>query len=68
MSREYWTSESGEDRKLRYIKCDFCDAKITPRPDISESGWMRSGGYYGPGSEKNAEVDYCPECWQKAWC
>jgi len=60
MSKRYWVDEDTGEKKLRYICCDFCDNKISPYPEILESGWT-----------KTVTVDYkgavfitytCPSC------
>lgn len=60
MSRVYATDEKGE-RFLRRIECDKseCPARIAPRSDIAESGWIKRGQDDGRGM--TLEWDYCPE-------
>jgi len=46
---------------LLELECDGCGATIKPHPDIARSGWIKTGVYNGPGTEK-FEWDYCPDC------
>lgn len=58
----YATREDDGARVLVEIQCDApgCAAKIKPRPDIAQSGWMRYGQDDGLGTTK-LEWDYCPD-------
>ena len=59
MSRSY-----DDKKRLAYIECDSCDAKIRPAPDIADSGWMKTGTVsVAHGVE--FERDWCPDCWRK---
>ena len=45
----------------RLIECDHCNAVITARPDIADSGWMRTGVIdYING---HLSQSWCPRCW-----
>jgi hypothetical protein len=57
----YGINEVTGERVLLYIECDFCDAKIKPHQEINQSGWQKRGTYYGPGDDRNTQVDLCPE-------
>jgi hypothetical protein len=63
MSKVYCTLDDGT-RKLFQIVCDICDAKISPRPDISKSGWTKQGTDRGPGTAK-IEIHKCEVCSSK---
>jgi len=60
MSRIYATEDNGT-KHLVALECDYCEARIRPGPDIGESGWEKRGVYYGPGDDRNTQVDLCPE-------
>lgn len=55
-----YATDDNEQRFLRYIRCDRCDAKLTPGPHVMTSGWVKRGSDYGLGSDK-VEIDLCPE-------
>jgi hypothetical protein len=54
MSRVY-----GE--KLLYIECDGCDARLTPGPEVVNSGWKKFGWMDLHTREKCEQV-LCPQC------
>ena len=65
MSRRHATYQvDGEEpvRKLAFIECDGCDARIEPSPDIMNSGWTKQGMYWRPGDSRNVESEFCPRC------
>lgn len=62
MSRVYAVREDTGKRFLLHLECDGCDATIKPHPEISESGWMKTGAVDGCGT-KLWESDWCPRCY-----
>lgn len=58
----YAVNEATGERHLMYMECDFCDARLKPSPAVVDSGWVRRGVYFGPGSAHNSEVYLCPDC------
>lgn len=65
MARIYKTVQvDGEEpvRKLAFIECDRCDARIEPHPGIKYSGWVKQGVHYGFNDSRNYEGDFCPRC------
>ena len=59
--RVYAVREDNGKRVLIEIQCDGCGAVIKPNPDISDSGWSKTG-YQDNFGESWARNDWCPAC------
>jgi hypothetical protein len=56
----YAINENTGNRRLVAIECDLCSEQIKPGKKFVESSWKTRGVYYGPGDERNTEIDLCP--------
>ena len=63
--RIYAVREDSKQKILVAIRCDRCDEEVKPHPNIAESGWVKTGVYYGPGHIDNSESDNCPACYRE---